>query len=378
MSEIPGHPYLIVENGRKVGQAIDGTLIGNGSTSYDSNTLVATKLPLVEWVSKTVFWSVTIHKSRSTTITIINNSNTEIRIGKKLVHNIIKVLRPNESTTLTVEHRVPICFSFRLDPNVRGDLILKIDNMVLRYDLARIVKMHIKYEPKPTEPTKPPTELKVDVDILQLEGRLSYPNPFLNYSFRITNNSDYEISVEPYMILDGVKYWAVPPNKMPITISPHESQTISGQARVTWGSHKIRFGAEVYVPALNKKIVVKTDEKTFSVTSSQPLITTPNPRIVDAYMEYDGNKLQAGNTVEIREGTVMKAVVTVKNEGSDGNVFIWIYDYNTAEIVKSKEIYMKAGEQKTCELAFVPELGEHRYSIMVGHELGTYTDSAGG
>jgi len=104
----------------------------------------------------------------------------------------------------------------------------------------------------------------------------------------------------------------------------------------------------------------------------------PNPRIVDAYMEYDGNKLYAGNTVEIREGTEMKAVVTVKNEGADGRVFVWVYDYDTHKIVKSKEVFMKAGEQKTYELTFVPELGDHRYSIMVGLELGTYTDFAGG
>jgi len=104
----------------------------------------------------------------------------------------------------------------------------------------------------------------------------------------------------------------------------------------------------------------------------------PYPSIVDAYMEYDGNKLYAGNSVEIREGTELKAVVTVKNEGFDGKVFIWIYDYETDEIVKSKEVYMEAGEEETYELTFVPEVGEHRYSIMVGLELGTYTDSVGG
>jgi len=103
----------------------------------------------------------------------------------------------------------------------------------------------------------------------------------------------------------------------------------------------------------------------------------PNPHILKAYMTCYENVIHPEDVLVVKKGTSLKAVVEVKNEGGEGDVYIWIYDHKLDKVVKSKRAYMKAGEKKTYELEFTPELGDHEYSIRVGRKLGECTDHVG-
>jgi len=119
------------------------------------------------------------------------------------------------------------------------------------------------------------------------------------------------------------------------------------------------------------------DGKTITVYLEKELPPNPYPKFVSGYMICGGKTIYKGQSAEINEKELVTAKARIRNEGRSGNVYFWVYDYNSGRIIKYTSKYVGYNEESDFELTFNLDAGDYRFAIRTGYELGNYTDSIG-
>jgi len=119
-------------------------------------------------------------------------------------------------------------------------------------------------------------------------------------------------------------------------------------------------------------------DQTVTVYLEPTLPPHPVAKIKEAWVEDEhGNKCYEGGSLTVTEGEEITAKVKVKNEGKEGTIWFWIYDYNEGGRIAQTSKYFYANETQDMELTVRLTEGEHRLSLRVGHELDNPDDWAG-
>jgi len=119
------------------------------------------------------------------------------------------------------------------------------------------------------------------------------------------------------------------------------------------------------------------DGKTITAYLEKELPPNPYPKFVSGYLVCGGKIVYEDGSAEIKEGESVTAKARIKNEGSAGNVYFWVYDYNSGKRLKYVSKYLDHGEERDFELSLDLDAGDYRLSLQTGYELDNYTDTIG-